>query len=200
MPWMTPFHTTHNEVLEGSLSSFDRVVFKGHLKPLMYGQGVEKFLSSKGMLIRDFKKLVERLSGEVDRAARAMAEAAGRPYEYLNSYHIRKERKAAEIAERDGITQGLVAVFAAVEGAQSFRVASGKGRPQMQVPVLLLPGSGLWHDACSAAELVALSSANLPQWARMAAAASGGRGDRLRNGGEQFRPHLGLGTRPADRR
>jgi len=36
-----------------------------------------------------------------------------------------------EIAERDGITEGLVAVFGVVEGAQSFRVASGKGRPRL---------------------------------------------------------------------
>ena len=114
MRLMTPFHSAHSEVLEGTLSSFDRVVFKGHLKALMYGQGVEKFLGAKGMLIRDFKPLVEELSGKVDQAARAIAEAAERPYVYLNSYHIRKERRAAEIAERDGITEGLIAVFAVV--------------------------------------------------------------------------------------
>lgn len=128
---MTPFHEKHSEVIEGCLSSFDRVVFKGHLKQLCFGKGVEKFLGRKGMLIKDFGKLAERLSKEVCCAAEAMAEAAGRPYRYLASYRTRKEQLATEIAERDGITEGLVAVFGVVEGAQSFRVASGKGRPRI---------------------------------------------------------------------
>lgn len=126
---MTPFHEKHAAGIEGTLSSVDRIVFKGHLKQLCHGPGVEKFLARKGLLIKEFGGLAERLSKQLCAAGEQMASEAGRPYEYLPSYRTRKEQRARAIAERDGVTEGLIAVFGVVEGAQSFRVASGKGRP-----------------------------------------------------------------------
>ena len=114
---MTPFHDKHSAVVAGSLSSFDRVVFKGHLEQLCYCGGVEELPARKGMLIKDFGKLAECLSKQVCAAAEAMAAEAARPYQYLPSCRTRKEQLANQIAERDGITEGLVAVFCVLEGA-----------------------------------------------------------------------------------
>ena len=57
-----------------------------------------------------------------------MAEKAGRPYVYLQGV-ADKEDTAKWIAERDGMTQGLVCVLSAVEPCQSFKLVPGKGRP-----------------------------------------------------------------------
>ena len=43
------------------------------------------------------------------------AKRAGRPIEYLNSPTICKEELARHIAQRDHISSGLIALFAAVE-------------------------------------------------------------------------------------
>ncbi|MEX2382263.1 MAG: hypothetical protein WD490_07770 [Opitutales bacterium] len=67
----------------------------------------------------------------MDEAAKRTAEEAGRPCLYLNSCNSRKEKLIERIIREDGIEEGLVAVMRVVEGAQSFRVASGKGRPKI---------------------------------------------------------------------
>lgn len=128
---MNPFHQKHSTKITGILSSFDRVVFKGHLKQITFGGGMEKLLSRQGLLIKDFQHLAKELSQEVDEAAKRTAEEAGRPCIYLNSRRTRKEDLIEKIIQRDGIKKGLVAVLRVVEGAQSFRVASGKGRPKI---------------------------------------------------------------------
>ncbi len=126
---MNPFYEKHTDKITGTLSSFDRVIFKGHLRPITYGKGVEKLLARRGLLVKDFQHLARELSTEVDEAAKRMAEEAGRPCLYLDSHRTRKEAVIENIIREDGLEEGLVAVLRVVEGAQSFRVASGKGRP-----------------------------------------------------------------------
>jgi len=126
---MNPFYEKHTDKITGILSSFDRVMFKGHLRPIAYGKGVEKLLARQGLLIKDFKNLALKLSTGVDEAAKRMAEEAGRPCLYLNSHRTRKEAVIEKIIREDELEEGLVAVLRVVEGAQSFRVASGEGRP-----------------------------------------------------------------------
>ena len=88
---MNPFYEKHSGKVTGTLSSFDRVIFKGHLRSLAYGRGVEKLLARRGLLIKDFHRLAKELSTGVDDAAKRMAREAGRPCLYLNSYRTRKE-------------------------------------------------------------------------------------------------------------
>ena len=126
---MNPFHQKHSAKIHGVLSSFDRVVFKGHLRQIAFGKGMEKLLARQGLLIKDFQTFAKKLSTDVDEHAKQLAERAGRPCMYLGSYKTRKEALIEEIIRKDGIEEGLVAVLRVVEGAQSFRVASGKGRP-----------------------------------------------------------------------
>jgi len=129
MQFMNTFYEKHAGKISGTLSSFDRVVFKGHLRPISYGKGVERLLARQGLLIKDFQHLAKNLSDAVDEAAKRTAQEAGRPCLYLNSYRTRKEVLIEDIIRKDALTEGLVAVLRVVEGAQSFRVASGKGAP-----------------------------------------------------------------------
>jgi len=124
------FVDRHSDRITGVLSSFDRVIFKGHLRPICWGEGMERFMGRRGVLIKDFKRFVQEHSETVKAHAKKVAEKAGRPYETL-SRQIDKEKRARQIAKRDGIEDGLVCVFSALEGAQSFRVVGGKGRPRI---------------------------------------------------------------------
>ncbi|MGH7320328.1 MAG: hypothetical protein ACRELA_11990 [Candidatus Rokuibacteriota bacterium] len=51
--------------------------------------------------------------------ARQMAARAGRPYQYFGE-RTRKDELARQLAERDGIQEGLVCVFAVVEPCRTF--------------------------------------------------------------------------------
>ena len=128
---MEEFLAKHADKITGTLACFDRINFKGYL-PLNWAKAMEKLLTDHGLLIKDFKGFVAAQSQRVVEHAKAFAEEAGRPYRYL--YHnLRKEDAARDIAQRDGVSEGLVCVFAAIEPCQSFAMVPGKGRPHLAV-------------------------------------------------------------------
>lgn len=127
---MKQFIKKHNEKIVGTIGCFDRVLFKGHL-PISSAGGMANFLRERGVLFKDFGKFVQGPAQDLKQHAMDIARKANRPYEYVNSKHIRKEDLAREIAERDGITEGLVCILAATEGCLSFRLQGAKKGPRL---------------------------------------------------------------------
>jgi hypothetical protein len=125
------FLDKHRDMITGTLSCFDRIIFKGHLRPLSYPEGVESFLFAKGKLIKDFKSFVLPLAEQLKEHAGALASRAHRPYLHLQRPQ-RNHDRARAIAERDGIRDGLVCVFSVVEPCRSFKVVPGKRRPHLE--------------------------------------------------------------------
>lgn len=126
---MKKFIDKHAHKITGTISCFDRIIFKGYL-PLGWSGAMEQFLNSRGILIKDFKQFVPKQAQRIKDHAKALAERTGRPYVHLN-HTLRKEQCARKIAATDGITRGLVCILAAVEGCQSFKIAYGKGCPKI---------------------------------------------------------------------
>jgi hypothetical protein len=117
---MKRFLERHRDRITGTLSGFDRMLFRGSLRSITYVKGLEIFLYSQRVLMKDFSSYVIRLSERLVEHAKQLASAAGRPYVYLPSSKASKEELALQVAERDGIKQGLIVVFACVEPCQSF--------------------------------------------------------------------------------
>jgi hypothetical protein len=127
---MDRFIMQHRERIVGTLSCFDRVIFKGHL-PISHPTGLESFLGRLGVKLKDFKELALNIAGRLKDHALATAERAGRPYRYLNG-PLRKEDLARQIAQRDGVRRGLICVFGTLEPVQAFRLVYGQDRPQLR--------------------------------------------------------------------
>lgn len=126
---MDQFTTKHQARITGTISCFDRILFKGHL-PLGWPDAMERFISRQGLRLKDFGGFVNRSSERIKQHAKDMAERAGRPYLYLDG-PVRKEDRVRAMLRRDPVTQGLVCILAAVEACQSFKLAYGEGRPQI---------------------------------------------------------------------
>ena len=126
---MEKFLEAHSEKITGTISCFDRILFKGYL-PLGWPGEMEKFMRAQGLLNKDFKRFVQEHSDKLKQHAKAVAEKAGRPYVHLSS-PVRKEAMAREIAERDGVKKGLVCILAAVEACRSFKLIYGDGHPDI---------------------------------------------------------------------
>ena len=127
---MDRFIVHHRDRIGGTLSCFDRVIFKGHL-PISHPRGLENFFSSwLGAKLMEFKEVALHFAGRLKEHAQVVARQAGRPYQYLNR-PLSKEDLARQIAARDGVHRGLICVFGAVEPIQSFRLAYGVGRPRL---------------------------------------------------------------------
>jgi hypothetical protein len=149
---MNEFVKKHAEKITGTLSCFDRLLFKGYL-PISHPQGIMNFLNARGILFKDFKSFALKQAAGIKDHAEKMARRAERPYRYLRGY-VRKEGLVKKILKEHPIDRGLICVLAAVEPCQSFRLVRGPGRPHLTLArrkclciyfYLLDPVLGLLH-------------------------------------------------------
>lgn len=119
---MQQFLARHQAQVKGVLSGWDRVRFRGSLRPLCYVEGLMQMLSWLSVLLKDFGDWAESLTAQVRGATKKLAQAADRPVIYLSSSHVRKEDRAREIAARDEIGDGLIAVLTCVEPCFTWQV------------------------------------------------------------------------------
>jgi len=104
----------------GVLSGFDRLVFRGHLLPLIRDGGMAAFLNYAGIRLLNFEGFVTKTSNAIRRAALAEVEAAGRPFRYLESSRIDKEDLARALLAEHPVKEGLVCTLTVVEPCMSF--------------------------------------------------------------------------------
>jgi hypothetical protein len=116
------FLQQHADKIRGVLSGFDRMRFRGTLRFLAHTQGMFSFLCQIGILLKDFKAYAQGITERVRTATEQLAKAQGRPLIYLNTPEISKEEQARQIAQRDGIRDGLICVFSAVESCFSYDI------------------------------------------------------------------------------
>ena len=144
---MERFLERHQNRVVGVLSGFDRVLFQGTLRSLSYLNGLEAFLATFRVLYKDFGNFWEGLSNQLKAHAHALAEKQGRPFQYLESSAVSKEKVAQEIRDRDGIREGLICVLSCVEPCQTFAIRRDRGSKQLR----LAPASG---SACTSTFII----------------------------------------------
>jgi hypothetical protein len=126
---MNRFVSQYTKMIHGTVSCFDRLLFKGYL-PLQWGEAMERFLARRGKRITEFGRFVQKQSQRIARHAEQAARKSRRPFIYLSG-NSRKEDLVRDILARDGVTEGLVCVLRTVEPCQSFKMVPGKGRPRL---------------------------------------------------------------------
>jgi len=127
---MDTFLQKHADKINGHLSCFDRMIFKGYL-PFQHSTALSIFLYGKKLLYKQFMDFAKQQAEVLKAHAQKLAEKQKRPFEYLNGY-VRKEDKAREIARRDKVKKGLVCVFSTLEMAASFALRYGKNKPRLE--------------------------------------------------------------------
>jgi hypothetical protein len=129
---VSEFERVHGQRITGTLTMFDRLIFKGHLTRLYKPGAVRAFLWSQGVPITEFGRYAKEATATLIAHAEAIAAEAGRPSIYLARPTTRdhgrsKEDLAREIAARDGVEEGLVCVLRTVEPCTSFALRPGPG-------------------------------------------------------------------------
>lgn len=130
---MERFLKRHTNRLLGSISGFDRVLFRGTLRSIRYAQGLDYFMGSQRVGFKDFTGLVEKFSAGVKARAEQIARRAGRPFLYVPSGQASKEALAREVLKRDGIEEGLICVLSCVEPCPAFSVRRDRASRQWQL-------------------------------------------------------------------
>lgn len=130
---MNSFVTRHASEVKGTLSGFDRVRFRGTLRWLAHLAGMGTWLGHTGVLLKDFRDYAMGLTDQIKQATKDLAEKAERPLRYLHSSSLRKEHLARDIAQRDGIDEGLVCVLTAVEPCHTFTVGPNREAKKLEL-------------------------------------------------------------------
>jgi hypothetical protein len=73
------------------------------------------------------------LTAQIRQDAEDRANAQGRPVLYLHNSHMDKEAWAREIAQRDGIREGLIGVLKSVECCWSYQVGSNRDTKRLEL-------------------------------------------------------------------
>lgn len=135
---MEQFLSIHQDAVIGTLTMFDRIIFKGHLTRFFIGDSFAYFLAKQDVRLKEFGAYVEKSTAELKAAVKGLAEEAGRPYRYLDVAFTKskgqsKEDLARAIAADDAITDGLICVFSTLEACVSFAVRKNSTTHKLQV-------------------------------------------------------------------
>ena len=121
--------------IKGVISGFDRIVFKGCLRPLMLADGAMAFLRSRGVLNKDYKVWVMAQSEALVEAANNYARSTcGRGITPISSCHERKETIAHGRQRELGVKSGLIGVWSCVEACSTYKAHydAQAGFPQLR--------------------------------------------------------------------
>jgi hypothetical protein len=139
---MHEFIAKHQEKIAGTLSGFDRLVFRGHLRSLGNPGGMMSYLWTNQVLLKNFGDHVEKVTERLKEASLAEAGACGRPVQYLNSSHMDKETIARNILAQDGVRSGLVCVLSCLEPCWKFQIHRNRLRKKLELQ--MRPGKCLF--------------------------------------------------------
>lgn len=142
---MEAFIHKHQEKITGVLSGFDRLVLRGTLRSLAIAAGMMDFLSRMGVLLKEFGGFVEHKTKQLRDASTEAARRLGRPIRYLASSTVRKEEVAREIAQADGITDGLICVLSCVEPCMTYEIHRNRAEKKLILEPRLRKGLHLYH-------------------------------------------------------
>ena len=135
---MKSFLERHGASIADTVSTFDRVIFKGHLNGFFPQGAFGRYLNRREVMLKEAGRFFESETQRLRDHLEGLAAATGRPMEYLASASnhrsgCSKEARALQIAERDGVSEGLVCVLSAVEPCRSFLVAGNRATHRLEV-------------------------------------------------------------------
>jgi len=117
---MLQFIARHKKNIQGVLSGFDRMRFRGTIRQLAYSEGMSWFLRQTNILFKDFGRYADRVSEQVKAAAKELAERCDRPLKYLASGNCDKEALARRMLRERPIDPGLIGALSTVENCRSY--------------------------------------------------------------------------------
>ena len=150
---MHNFTAKYSEKIQGILSGFDRLIFRGSLRKIGYPAGLNTHLSANHVLLKDFGSHANEISERVKTAALRCVHESGRPIQYLQSSKDNKEEIARSIAQQDHIRGPRLrpdmrgawhSIFIAMAKRSGWNCCNGRASACMYINT----GSTRYSDGC----------------------------------------------------
>lgn len=124
---------TLGDAVVGVSSGFDRLVFQGMIRPIMYPEGAMSFFRRRRIMFKDAKHwVVEQTQRLVSAVEEWSKRECGDSITYLPSTNIRKEAEARRRQQDKNVTSGLIGVWSCVEAGGSYRLVPAQGAPMLR--------------------------------------------------------------------
>ena len=105
---MQEFIAKHQDKIAGTLSGFDRLVFRGHLRSIGHPQGMMSYLWTNQVYLKNFGNHVEMVTKHLKKASLAEARLADDRWSISIPVSSTKETIARDILAQDKVRSGLV--------------------------------------------------------------------------------------------
>ena len=116
-------------LVKGTLSGFDRIVFKGCILPLMSYLEVMNFCRTMGILNKDYKSwMMTQTKLIIEDAEQYAINNCGQGITHIPTWRLRKETLAHERQQKNRITSGLIGIWSCLEAGSSYRAAYSPDR------------------------------------------------------------------------
>ena len=132
---MKSFIDRFSNLVKGTISGFDRIVFKGLVLPLMSTSQVMSFCRARGILNKNYKEwIMDQTKSIINGAEQYARNNCGRPVIPIPTWRIRKEKLAHEQQQKEQISTGLIGVWSCLETGSSYRAVycAEAGFPQLK--------------------------------------------------------------------
>jgi len=119
-------------MIKSALGGWDRLRFHASLRPLFSPRWMSTYLCAAQVRLVDFAEHAKSLTAQLLQHAKNLAATAQRPYQFVRSSKISKEKLIEDIAQRDQIKSGLIAVLGALEPCLAITVRGTRDRRWLQ--------------------------------------------------------------------
>jgi hypothetical protein len=116
----------------GVIDGFDRIVFRGWLGQFCYPEGMERFLASQNVLLKELEPFAKTLTDMLRADAEASAAKLHGKVHYLTSPEESKEKLAQKYMADRNVRFGPICVLSAVEPCWSWQVRRSREREHPQ--------------------------------------------------------------------
>ena len=98
---MEKFLERYHSKITGVVSTFDRMIFKGHILPFFQKSNRHYYLFQEKIVLKDFGPYAKKASEVIKDNAKELSAKESRPLIHLDSGRISKEDIARRIQEED---------------------------------------------------------------------------------------------------
>jgi len=117
----------------GAMKGLDRIRFRGTFRWLASERGIQTFMSTSNMLLKDFGRWAQAKTAKLRESCRQRAEELGIETIYLKSSRVDKEKWARKIAMEKGIESGSICMFSVVESCMAPAVSGNKATKKLEL-------------------------------------------------------------------
>ncbi len=132
---MKKFMELYAKSVNGAISGWDRIRFRGTIRWLASTSGINSYLGTRGILLKDFQKWAEPITDRVRESCKTQAKQLNIEITYLPSAAVDKEAYARRIMAKRGVTTGDICMFSTVEPCSSPLLKGNKATKQLELQI-----------------------------------------------------------------